>query len=84
MTVDFANDPHTQVMTGSLTRHLLVVVVVAGLTEVPSGECDDVVATAVAGALGVGHVDRSVDDGRGLDINESDLAEVGDRHDEIC
>lgn len=24
------------------------------------------------------------DDGRGLDINESDLAEVGDRHDEIC
>lgn len=84
VTGNFANDPHTQVPTGSLTRHLLVVVVVAGLTEVAPGKCDDVAATAVAGALGVGHVDRSVDGGRGLDINESDLAEVGDRHDERC
>jgi hypothetical protein len=71
-------------MTGSLTQHLLVVVVVAGLAEVAAGELDNVVAAAASGALRVGHVNRSVGSGRGLGVTESELAEVGERHDERC
>lgn len=58
-------------------------VVVARLSEVTASELDDVVVAAAAGALGVGHIDRSVDGGRVLGINGGDLAEVGERHGEI-